>query len=75
MCASTKDPQEEKNQQKIEFFLEKNQQVILDRTHSLINIICILIGAYVVIFAAIFPKMGSMNTNSTVSDLERTSIF
>jgi hypothetical protein len=65
MWNSAKDPQEEKYQQKIEAILEEKHKAILERSHLLINIIFVLLGAYALILAAIFFPSISNNSNST----------
>jgi hypothetical protein len=54
MCAYAENPQEEKNKQKIEVILEKNQQILLSHSYSLVNLVVVLLGAYVVILLQYF---------------------
>lgn len=82
MWNSAKNPQEEKYQQKIEAILEENHKHILDKSHFLINIIFIIIGAYALILVAIFfpsyqiPQNNSVDVNQLLNDNTlKTSIF
>lgn len=68
MYAYAENPQEEKNQQKIEVILEKNQQTLLSHSYSLVNLVVVLLGAYVVILSAIFSPLVSMSVNSSTSN-------
>jgi len=42
MCVYAENPQEERNQQKIEVILEKNQQNLLNQAHSLVDLVSLI---------------------------------
>lgn len=68
MCAHVENPQEEKNQQKIEVILEKNQQTLLSHSYSLVNLVGLLLTVYVVILSATFSPLVSFSINSNNSN-------
>lgn len=75
MCARAKDPQEEKNQQKIEVILEEKQRAILTQSYSLINLVLVLLGVYVAVLSVIFfPYFFSSRSTNTLILENNTSI-
>jgi hypothetical protein len=66
MWNSTKNSQDEKDQQKTEVILEEQHRGILDRSHLLLNTIFVILGVYAVILVSIYPP--TLGNNFTESN-------